>query len=309
MLDIINVTITGILYMAIFISINMIFFEMTDFKKFMVQKSRRKSKLWIYRHLLNLYIALYGNRAESKMIMETRMTMMLYVMFVIIFVQKIHIIKALFIASVLIIFMYLLLRVRVYTTQVNASYEGPTYVSELINQYRINNNNMVEALEQCVRHLDNCPHAQKQTYRLSMKIKLYTKEEDIKQIVDDFSKSLNSNWAKMIANTIFLAVANDREVTDGLDDILMELKRAKSVHEKSYQNTSEGFLIVKYILSTMYFGSVYLGINYFGLSMGKYLKYQFFTPVGIKMFVINAVLFGINVLLMMLFKRRKFDIG
>ncbi len=308
MLDILNIAVSWVLYLFMLMAVYMIFFPLMDITKYHEIRMLPKSNNLIYRHLRNLYISLYGETAEVKLHRGIGMSFIVYILCIVLFGRSIHISSSLLVASIPIVFMYCMLRVRVYSKQVEGSYEGISYTAELLNQYQIHNQNMIEALAQCIRYIDNCPNVQSQTYRLSMKLKLYTRDDDMRQMVDEFANAINTHWADMISNSIFLSLTTGQDVTKSLEDILIELKRIKLVHEKSYQNTSEGFLIIKYILPILYIGSVYMGIHYFNLSMKQYINYQFSTPLGLKMFAINLLLFGINILLMMIFKRRKFDI-
>ncbi len=297
------------LYMSWLIGIWIVFFNGIDLRFKDLHHNNLSSGGYLYQHIKSLYIRLYGEQYAAKLKFMIALSFFIYIVFLIVFMQKINIIKSCILAAIPVLFIYLMIRVRVYARQINGSYEGMSYVSELLNQYHMNNHNMIEAITQCVSYLDDCPYVQMQSYRLSIKLKIYTKEQDIREIVNEFSDALNTKWAKMIGNCIFLAIVHGSDVTDGLEDILIELKRAKKLYEKSYQNTSEGFLIVKYILPMIYIGSIYMGVKYFGMSLSRYLRYQFTTLLGLKMFMINSILFGFNVLIMLMFKRRKFDIS
>ncbi len=271
-------------------------------------KSKYIKRSKVYNHLLTIYIAAYGVKGEKRLNISIKISLVIFIVFFMIFARELFVLKALLISILPLIIMYILLRLKVYVQQIDGSYEGIFYVSELLNQYKINHKNMLEALMQSIRYLENCPYAQMQTYRMSMKLKLYTDEDSVMDIVNIFAKSINTNWAKMLSNSIFLSVFYSQDVTEALEDILSELRRVQIVYEKSHQNTSEGFIIVKYILPIIYIGSVYIGIHHFGLDFAKYLRYQFLTPVGIKMTILNIVLFLANILIMVLFKKRKFDL-
>lgn len=203
---------------------------------------------------------------------------------------------------------YMILRIRMFSIRVESSYEGEFLITELINQYKLNHFNMVEAIEATVKYVKDSPRSKKMLFIMSIKIKSYKDKDELHEILDGFTYAINTEWSRMLANNLMLAIEEGFEVTSGLLDIQNELKRAKSAYEKSERNTSEGFIMVKLVLPILYCLTVYLSVKHFGFTIGKFAQYQMLTSTGIKMFMMNLFLYLLNVLLMIVFKKRKFDI-
>lgn len=301
-----------ILYMALFWGLFLIFLPsvirfMKEFRKKTTKKKKKNG--FLKKHISSMLGSLYGIDGEQKSdeFLFFLGTLLLLSFFLL--KRQLPWASAFLFALIMSAFPYLFLRVRIYAVQVNGSYEGEFFVSELLNQYKINHLNMLEALAVSVEHLKNCPHVQKQLFRLSIKLKVYGTEEEAQEAINSFASAVNTEWGRILANNIFLSVHQGYDVTSGLEDILVELKRAQSVYEQGLRNTSEGFVMVKYILPGLYIGTIYMAVHYFDFSLRKFFTYQFFTPLGLKLFCINVVLFLLNVLLMNFFKKRKFDVG
>ncbi len=203
---------------------------------------------------------------------------------------------------------YLFLRVKLYTLRIESSYEGEFLISELINQYKLNHFNMVEAIEATVKCLKNSPRTQRLLFSMSIHLKSYKTKEELELILNEFSYAVDTQWSKMLINNFVLSIEEGFVVTSGLTDIQQELQRAKSAYEKSDRNTIEGFAIVKFLIPILYVFTIYLSIKYFNFTLEKFIQYQLFTETGQKLFAINAVLFIANFILMIVFKKRKFDI-
>jgi len=204
---------------------------------------------------------------------------------------------------------YMVLRLRLYTIRIESSYEGEFLISELINQYKLNYFNMVEAIEATVKHLDGSPRSKKLLFTMSIKLKSYRNSIELSEILDEFTYAVDTQWSRMLVNNLMLSIDEGFMVTSGLTDIQSELKRAKSAYEKSERNTTEGFAIAKIFIPGLYICTIFMSSKYFNFTVQKFMAYQVFTPVGLKMFMANLVLFTFNMLVMILFKKRKFDIA
>lgn len=203
---------------------------------------------------------------------------------------------------------YVLLILRLHTLRVQSSYEGEFFITELINQYKLNHFNMVEAIDSTVVHLKDSPRTRKLLFILSIRIKSYRDRGELEEILEEFTYSINTQWSRMVSNNLLLSIEDGFEVTSGLMDIQQELKRAKSAYEKSSRNTTEGFAIVKVFIPILYLFTIYLSIHFFDFTIDKFLHYQFRTPGGFKLLLVNVMLYAFNVVLMILFQKRKFDI-
>ncbi len=203
---------------------------------------------------------------------------------------------------------YLLVRIRLHNIRIESSYEGEFLITELINQYKLCNFNMIEAIDSTISHLSDSPQSRRLLFQMSIRLKSYKNRSELENILDDFTYAINTQWSRMMINNLLLSIEDEFEVTTGLIDIQNELKRAKRAYEQGSRNTTEGFAIVKILIPGLYLFTVYMAIKYFDFSLEKFIGYQLFTPSGLNLFVWNGLLYILNIMFMVLFKRRKFDI-
>ncbi len=200
------------------------------------------------------------------------------------------------------------LRVQLYTIRIESSYEGEFLISELLNQYRINHFNMIEAMDQTVIHLKNTPRTRSLLFSMSLRLKAYRNEGHLDEILSAFNYLVDTQWSRMLTNNIRLSVHEGLNVSSGLLDIQNELRRAKESYEKGERSATEGFAMVKFLIPILYALTVFLAVRLFGFTVSKFIRYQFFTTSGLKLIVICSALYLLNLVIMVLFKRRKFDI-
>src|SRR5690606_2895513 len=138
---------------------------------------------------------------------------------------------------------YLYLRIKLYSIRISGSHEGSIVVRELVNQYRINYNNIIEAIER-VAKIKTAPVSQKAFYLLSIKIKECKTKEEIIHELETLTFIINTQWMKMLANNIYMAIEFGTNITSGLEDILFELKENKNIEEKKNQLNIESLSIL-----------------------------------------------------------------
>lgn len=201
---------------------------------------------------------------------------------------------------------FLFLYIRLSTIRTEGSYEAEIVVSELLNLYKINYYNMVEAIDQMVC-LKEAPVCRRAFYRLSIQLKSYNEPDHLVNALKEVAFMVNTDWMKMLANNIYLAIEEHTNVCIGLEDILKELRQAKTTHEKAKQMNIEGISILKFLSPVMYMATIYMAIKYFGFTIKKFIAYQFYTDIGLKFFMLILFLMIMNIGLMILFKRKKFD--
>lgn len=203
---------------------------------------------------------------------------------------------------------YALIQVRLHSIRIESSYEGEFLITELINQYKLNGFNMIEAIDASIQQLTNSPLTRRLLFQMSIRLKSYRDRDELEKILREFTYGVNTQWSRMLTNNFMLSIEDGFDVTTGLVDIQNELKRAKTAHEKGSRNTAEGFIIIKVFIPGLYLFTLYIALKYFNFSLDKFIVYQLFTQTGMKLFIMNALLYIVNVMLMVLFTRRKFDI-
>lgn len=65
--------------------------------------------------------------------------------------------------------------------------------------------------------------------------------------------------------------------------------------------------MVKFVIPVVYVLSVWAAVNYFGLSVHKFFSYQFYTEVGLKMFLVIISLNILSFAVMYVLNKPKYD--
>lgn len=203
---------------------------------------------------------------------------------------------------------YAYLQIRLRNIRVSSSYEAEGLITEIINQYKINYFNMIEAIDKTIPFLKDYPYVKKSVTRLSMSIKDHKGEEELNEALREFTYSIGTEWAVMLSNNIYLAVTDGYKVVEALEDIQSELKDAKKALEDGKRNNNEGFAIVKFLVPILYFGTIYIAVTHFNFTIVKFYNYQVKTAIGVKFFLIIIVLYLFCVITIIFHKRQKFDI-
>lgn len=202
---------------------------------------------------------------------------------------------------------YVILRAKLHTIRIESSYEGVAAITEIINQYKISNLNMKEAIEKASSRLKKQLYTQKALFRMATELSTYKTSEELKHIIDEFIFSIDTQWAVMLGNNIFLAIDEEDDVRESLDDILVDLKKLNILNEKNKQMNNEAFLIVKFVAPFSYLVTLYLLFNNFGFSWKKFVDYQLLYPMGLKFFILCILTIVSNYVVYILVRKPKND--
>lgn len=203
---------------------------------------------------------------------------------------------------------YFYLRLKLHIKRIEGSYEAEGLVTELINQYKINYFNMVEAIDKCIPHLEKYPYSKEALTRLALSVKDYVTDEELESAINEFVYSINTEWAQMLGINIYLAIQDGSNVTESLEDILHELKMLKSVIEKEKKENHESFVLIKYFTFITIAITFLCSTLVFQIDIKKLISYQFYTPVGMKFFSAIVVCMLINFGLLYLLRKPKYDL-
>lgn len=202
---------------------------------------------------------------------------------------------------------YFALLIRRRYIRVSISYDADLIITELANNYKIYSNNMIQALEATIKIISDIQVSKRIITRFVIKVKEYSNEEELQAAIDEFVYAIDTEWAKMLANNLYLSINSGLDVTNSLEDIVKELVIAKSNFEKTDRMNNENIMVGKYLTPILYIGSVYLAVDYFDYTIREFFYYQFKSTSGINYFVIIVILTVININFMYYIKNRKFD--
>lgn len=187
------------------------------------------------------------------------------------------------------------------------SREGISFVSELHRQYRICGRNVYTALEAAVSNPGDYPICRKHAYRLLMRVRSTGNPEEIKAETDNFAFSLGTVWGNMLAVSIRLALINGTDISEGLTDIIAQLKKANERAEERKRMNSESARMTIFLIPLLYLGTVVLSVVYLDVPLPQLLRNQFMTAEGLLFFLFSFFLFLVNLAILKLLSNTRID--
>jgi len=191
--------------------------------------------------------------------------------------------------------------------RVNISYEGERLVSEFINQYRVSSGNVKEAIVNTIDSLYDQPNSKRALTKLSFNVNNARNDEETEKAIEEFNYTLNTQWGQLLSHSMLVGLTTGLDITASLDDILKEIKYIKGVIEKGNRDNNESAVLIllfgpgTFILTTMY------SLNTLNMSFGQYIHKQIGTPMGLRMLMLIITAQVISVILLLMFRKPKFD--
>lgn len=272
-----------------------------------LQSSKHKRSSRLYKHIHRLLVIGYDKKKSSHVYTFYAITIIIFVISLILLSRQTSVVFTAIFSVAFALSPYFILRLKLRNIRVDGSYEAEIVITELINQYKINYFNMIEAIDRSIPFLNEAPLCQRLLFNLSMQLKVYRTEDELQEILNDFIYAIDTEWIKQLSNNIYLAVEDGINVSNGLEDILNELRQAKKNIEQTKRFNSEGFAIIKFLSPAFYIILVFCAVKYFGFTVTKFIDYQLNTTLGFRFFIIIITLTIINIAIMKVFKKQKFD--
>jgi hypothetical protein len=202
---------------------------------------------------------------------------------------------------------YILLRIRSETIKRRGSREGERLVAAFLNQYRIANYNIYETLEKLVAGSAEFRICGGHLFKLLLEIRNAGNGEKLYRATESFARATDTNWGRMLAYNIRLGAGRGMNVSLGIEDILVQLRDARTVMEESKRLNSESSRIVTFFAPFLYIGSILLSVRFLGLPLHTLVRNQLGTPEGFTLLVLIAMLFVVNLILIELVMNQKMD--
>ncbi len=201
----------------------------------------------------------------------------------------------------------LLMYIRLMAEQGKSSQEGIAFVSEMYRQYRAANGNMSQAMERSLENSKTFPLCARHTYRLLLHLRAASGPAEIRKACSEFSFALGTVWGSMRSSCIRSSEEKGMDVSEGLGDMVLQLKSASKRAEDRKRLNSEANRMTTYLIPLLYAGTVFVSISYLGLSPKKFFSNQFFTPEGLLFFLIGLFLFIVNLAVLQLVSSARLD--
>ena len=201
-----------------------------------------------------------------------------------------------------------ILLARLHARRVSRSREGDVLVQELLNNYKIYDYNMKEAIEVTAATMEEAPEARRLVLQLAKGLQRAVTRREVEQILSVFRYSLDTAWGNALAANILFACVYGIRVDAAMEDLLAGIVKSRQVVEHGKRENNEARMMLKYLAPVSFLLSVAAACRYFGFTLGRFLRYQLGTALGLRWFLIMAMLYGAGVLINTFFSREKMDI-
>lgn len=307
-----DVFLSFLLYTALFAGIYLLFFDWINYyprlavKELRRKHAQRESALLLHLEKIFNVISRKDN-VKRDINLFIFISLAVFLVFFLLLMKQGFSISKIVISAVIGLMPYCYIRTKLLTLRISGSFEGQILISEIVNQYKMNHFNIIEALDKSIGHLEKAPLSAKALLRMSLRLKTYQTEKELRKIIDDFVYALDTDWVKMLANNIYIAMVDKVTVTSGLEDLLRECKTINIALEEGKRMNSESFLMAKYLGPVMYIGLMWLAKDALDFDLGKIIKYQLFTSSGLTLFIALTAVTFINFIVINVLSRQKFD--
>lgn len=202
---------------------------------------------------------------------------------------------------------YVLCRIRLESIRHKASFEGEAFVSLLLTKYRIASLNMQQALELAAADEKMPRLCRKLLVPIILTTHVTGDKDKIKEAFKGFAFAVNTNWGRMTAYNMTNSFISGMDVTDAIEDIIVQLREAKTISEERKRMNSEAGNLVMIMAPLSYIVSLVLAVKYVGVDVRMLFHNQFFTSQGFAFFVFIVFMFFINIALLKIVENKRFD--
>lgn len=201
----------------------------------------------------------------------------------------------------------LILRIRISNKRRKGSYEGVRLVTGILSEYRMHNLNIYEAIERVLASSLDLKITGKYLSKLLYELRNTGNPKKIKLASEDFSYAIDTNWGRMLAHNIYIAASKGSDVSLAIEDILIQLRDAKTASEERKRLNSEAVRMTFFMVPSIYLITLIMALTYLDVPISRYIKNQLGTSEGVLMFYFILFLFVVNIALLQLVTNRRFD--
>jgi hypothetical protein len=202
---------------------------------------------------------------------------------------------------------YFILRVKLEIMRKKSSFEGEAFIGNFLSAYRMSNCNIFEAMEKTGNEKQKTKNCSELMDKILLEVRNTANHTEINRVSDKFAYVINTNWSKMFAYNIQLAMKYGTNISLALEDVLIQLREAKAASEERKRINSEAARMVKFFIPSLYFLSVFMSIRYVGVPIDRFIYNQVFTSQGFMLLVASVFLFIMNLALVEFANNQQFD--
>lgn len=187
------------------------------------------------------------------------------------------------------------------------SHEGISLLTELYRQYKMNNLNMLKAVELTISSKGEFNICKKQLYILLIRLQDAANNAEIRTCCKNMAFALGTNWSRSLATCIEISATRGTDVSLALIDVIEQLKTAKKMAEERKRLNGESMRMTVILVPLLYLLTIIVSIKYLNIPLLNFLNNQFLTPKGLFFFIVNLFLFVVNITIMNLIDSARMD--
>jgi len=302
-----------VLYALVFIGIGLLFYKEiveNNMKLKMRYRLRARRKELEGSGRLFIYLDDLTGIAFSKGIDGKKF--LLLTMFVVILVTLVGMknfppLKAIMTGLIMGVLPVLMLKIKIETIRRKSSYEGEKLIGNLLSQYRISGFNIYEAMEKVVENYKDTKVSNRLLIKLLLELRETGNPHQIEKACKSFAYAVNTNWGRMLSYNIALAAESGINISSAVEDILIQLREARTLVEERKRMNAEALRMLVYLVPCMYLGTVFLSVSVIDMSLRDFLHNQFFSSQGFTMLLAIIFMLLINIVIIELVNNQRFD--
>ena len=292
-------------YLVYWRHLQSVFAKIRMHNRLRARKKMQRPESSLEKHLRYLLSAGLVTSVEPRLYLT--LTSILFISVLLSGIRNASLFVSFLMALLLAIMPYLLLRIRVETMRRKSSFEGEKLVSEFLCQYRICEFNIYKTMEQVILVSEGTKITGRLLFKLLLELRSTGDPQIIKEAVERFAYGINTNWSRMLANSIRVSAESGMNVSLALEDILIQLREARQIFEERKRLNAESVRMVVFLAPVMYVGTVILSVQYLGIPITRLIRNQFYTEQGFLLILIIIFLFLINLALIEVINNQRFD--
>ncbi len=307
------VTVSFVLYALIFIGIGLLFYKEIIENKMKLKmryrlRTRRKElegpgKFLLY--LDDLTGIAFNKGMDGKKFLV--LTLLLAALVTLVGLKNFTLLKAMMTGFTMGVLPILILKIKLETIRRKSSYEGEKLIGNFLSQYRICGFNIYEAMEKVVENYRDTKVSNRLLMRLLLELRATGNPQQIEKACNSFAYAINTNWGRILSYNIALAAESGINVSSAVEDILIQLREARTLVEERKRMNAEALRMLVYLVPFMYIGTMFLSIAVIDMSLRDFLHNQFFSSQGFTMFLAIIFMLLINIVIIESVNNQRFD--
>jgi len=278
----------------------------------LIQRYKLKNRLFVQseegkvtRWASNLLAGAFGKQIDGIWLILS--VCLIFLITFLVALRNLNLVSSFLLATVCAAMPLMVLFSKVQGMRNKGSKEGISLLSELYRQYKMNNLNMLKAIEITISSKGDFNICKKQLYILLIRLQDASSQADMRACCKNLAYSLGTNWGRSLATCIEISTTRGTDVSRALIDVIEQLKTAKKMAEERKRLNGESMRMTIFLVPLLYLLTIIVSLKYLNMPIVKFLFNQFLTPKGLFLFVVNLFLFVVNVTIINLVGSSRMD--